>query len=118
MASRPTSGRRASDRPTPSVTPVVAGIDVGKSPLDAHVLPLDQGRSFANDKGGRRAFRNWLLKLGLVRSPGRTRAGATVSRKASSEASAFALPCQAFFSLPLPADPECPSGGGASTSPH
>ena len=39
--------------PTPTVTPVVAGIDVGKSSLDAHVLPLDRHRSFANDKCGR-----------------------------------------------------------------
>ena len=54
--------------PTPTVTPIVAGIDVGKSRLDAHVLPLDQSRSFANDKCGRRALRNWLLKLGVVRA--------------------------------------------------
>ena len=54
--------------PTPTVTPIVAGIDVGKSRLDAHVLPLDQSRSFANDKCGRRALRNWLLKLGVTRA--------------------------------------------------
>ena len=53
--------------PTPTVTPVVAGIDVGKSSLDAHVLPLDRHRSFANDKCGRRAVRNWLLRLGVTR---------------------------------------------------
>ena len=54
--------------PTPTVTPIVAGIDVGKSRLDAHVLPLDQGRSFANDKCGRRVVRNWLLRLGVTRA--------------------------------------------------
>ena len=53
--------------PTPTVTPVVAGIDVGKSSLNAHVLPLDRHRSFANDKCGRRAVRNWLLRLGVTR---------------------------------------------------
>ena len=42
--------------PTPILTPV-AGIDVGKSSLDAHVLPLNRHRSFANDKCGRRAVR-------------------------------------------------------------
>ena len=52
----------------PLLTPIVAGIDVGKSRLDAHVLPLDQGRSFANDKCGRRAVRNWLLRLGVTRA--------------------------------------------------
>ena len=52
--------------PTPTLTPV-AGIDVGKSSLDAHVLPLDRHRSFANDKCGRRAVRNWLLRLGVTR---------------------------------------------------
>ena len=53
--------------PTPTVTPIVAGVDVGKSRLDAHVLPLDQSRSFANDKCGRRALRNWVLRLGAQR---------------------------------------------------
>ena len=52
--------------PTPTLTPV-AGIDVGKSSLDAHVLPLDRHRRFANDKCGRRAVRNWLLRLGVTR---------------------------------------------------
>ena len=54
--------------PTPTVTPIVAGIDVGKSQLDTHVLPLDQARRFANDRCGRRALRNWLLKLGVTRA--------------------------------------------------
>ncbi len=54
--------------PTPTVTPLVAGIDVGKSRLDVHVLPLDRSRSFANDRSGRRAARNWLRKLGVVRA--------------------------------------------------
>ena len=53
----------------PSPTPtVVAGIDVGKSSLDAHVLPRESHRSFANDKCGRRALRNWLLRLGVTRA--------------------------------------------------
>ena len=53
--------------PNPNVTPIVAGIDVGKKHLDAHVLPLDQHRRFANDKCGRRALRNWLCRLGVTR---------------------------------------------------
>lgn len=47
----------------------------------------------------------------------RTRSGAPVSRRASSEASASALPCQAFSSPLAPADPECLPGGAASASP-
>ena len=54
--------------PTLTVTPVVAGIDVGKKRLDAHVLPLGLSRSFANDKCGRRAVRNWLLELSVARA--------------------------------------------------
>ena len=57
--------------PTPILTPV-AGIDVGKSSLDAHVLPLDRHRSFANDKCGRRAVRNWR---GATRTPPGNRKG-------------------------------------------
>ena len=34
---------------------VVAGIDVGKSGLDAHILPGDLQRHFHNHKCGRRA---------------------------------------------------------------
>ena len=54
--------------PSRAVTPIVTDIDVGKSRLEAHVLPLDQGRSFAKDKCGRRALRNWLLRLGVTRA--------------------------------------------------
>ena len=52
---------------TPTVTPVVR-IDVGKSRLDARVLPLGQRRAFANDKCGCRALRNWLRQLGVARA--------------------------------------------------
>ena len=46
---------------TPSQT-IVAGIDIGKSGLDAHLEPGGQARHFANTKAGRRALRNWLAK--------------------------------------------------------
>ena len=49
---------------SPSI--VVAGIDVGKSKLDVHILDLD--RQFDNTKTGRRALRNWLLKHGVSRA--------------------------------------------------
>ena len=41
---------------TPSQT-IVAGIDIGKSGLDAHLEPGGQARHFANTKAGRRARR-------------------------------------------------------------
>ncbi len=41
---------------------VVAGIDVGKEKLDAHIVEGSLQRQFNNDKCGRRALRNWLLK--------------------------------------------------------
>ena len=47
---------------------VVAGIDVGKSKLDAHILEGSLERPFNNDKCGRRALRNWLLKHGVTRA--------------------------------------------------
>jgi len=47
---------------------VVVGIDVGKSGLRAHILPGGLQRHFQNDKGGRRALRNWLLKHGVSRA--------------------------------------------------
>ena len=47
---------------------VVAGIDVGKSKLDAHILEGSLERQFNNDQCGRRALRNWLLKHGVTRA--------------------------------------------------
>ncbi len=47
---------------------VVAGIDVGKSKLDAHILDRDLDRQFKNNQPGRRALRNWLLKHGVSRA--------------------------------------------------
>ena len=37
-------------------TPIVAGIDVGKSGLDAHILPGSLQRHFNNDQAGRRVL--------------------------------------------------------------
>ena len=51
---------------SPSI--VVAGIDVGKSKLDVHILDLDLDRQFDNTGTGRRALRNWLLKHGVSRT--------------------------------------------------
>ncbi len=47
---------------------VVAGIDAGKSKLDAHILKGGLERRFNNDKCGRRALCNWLLKHGVTRT--------------------------------------------------
>ena len=47
---------------------VVAGIDVGKSKLDAHIHGDGRERQFHNTKPGRRALRNWLLKHGVTRA--------------------------------------------------
>ena len=47
---------------------VVAGIDVGKSGLDAHILAGNLQRHFKNDHSGRRALRNWLLKHAVRRA--------------------------------------------------
>ena len=47
---------------------VVAGIDVGKFKLDAHILDGSLERQFDNSKTGRRALRNWLLRLGVTRA--------------------------------------------------
>ena len=49
---------------SPSTPLTVAGVDVGKSHLDAHILDGGHERRFDNTKVGRRALRNWLL-LGL-----------------------------------------------------
>ena len=51
--------------PTPTI---VAGIDVGKSGLDAYLEPGGQARHFANTKPGRRALRNWLVQHGVTRA--------------------------------------------------
>ncbi len=48
-------------------TTAVAGIDVGKSSLDAHVEPSGATRHCSNDKCDRRALRNWLLSQGVTR---------------------------------------------------
>ena len=53
---------------TPPTPIVVAGIDVGKAGLDAHILAGSWQRHFANDKCGRRALRNWLLQHGVTRA--------------------------------------------------
>ena len=50
--------------PTPTV---VAGIDIGKSGLDAHIDPSGQARHCDNTRTGRRALRNWLLKHHVTR---------------------------------------------------
>ena len=47
---------------------VVAGIDVGKSKLDSHILDRGLDRQFNNDTSGRRALRNWLRKHGVTRA--------------------------------------------------
>lgn len=47
---------------------VVAGIDVGKSKLDVHLLDGGVDRVFRNDQCGRRAVRNWLLGKGVTRA--------------------------------------------------
>ena len=50
-----------------STPTVVAGIDVGKSALDAHVEPSAATRHCTNDQCGRRALRNSLLRQGVTR---------------------------------------------------
>ena len=59
------SGATAAQPPAPAV---VAGIDVGKSWLDAHLEPGGLARRFPNDKTGRRALRNWLRQHGVSRA--------------------------------------------------
>ncbi len=49
-------------------TTVVAGIDVGKSKLDAHLLHAKHDRQFNNDKAGRRILRDWLRQNGVQRA--------------------------------------------------
>ena len=53
---------------TPPTPTVVAGIDVGKAKLDAHILAGGVERQFDNTKTGRRALRNWLLKHDVTRA--------------------------------------------------
>ncbi len=53
---------------TPPKPTVIAGIDVGKSGLDAHILEGSLERHFKNDKCGRRALRKWLLQHGVSRA--------------------------------------------------
>ena len=53
---------------TDSPSIVVAGIDVGKAKLDAHILGAGLNRQFDNTKTGRRALRNWLLKHRVTRT--------------------------------------------------
>ncbi len=53
---------------TDSPSIVVAGIDVGKSKLDAHILGVGLDRQFDNTKTGRRALCNWLLKHHVTRT--------------------------------------------------
>ena len=47
---------------------LVAGIDIGKSKLDAHVLNGSLQRQFDNTPQGRRALRNWLFENGVIRT--------------------------------------------------
>ena len=47
---------------TDSPSLIVAGIDVGKSKLDACILAGERERRFDNTQPGRRALRNWLLR--------------------------------------------------------
>ncbi len=53
---------------TTSTPIVVAGIDVGKAYLDAHLLDTSLDRRYANTKSGRRALCNWLLKQSVTRA--------------------------------------------------
>ena len=63
------SGSTAAQSSAPGGVPaVVAGIDVGKRWLDAHIEPGGHARRFPNDKLGRRALRNWLRKHGVGRA--------------------------------------------------
>lgn len=49
-------------------TYIVVGIDVGRSALDADILPGRFERHFENDECGRRSLRNWLLQHGVSRA--------------------------------------------------
>ena len=53
------------NEPSPNV---VAGIDVGKSKLDVHLLHCVVDQVFRNDQCGRRAVRNWLPRHGVTRA--------------------------------------------------
>ena len=63
------SGATAAQPSAPGGVPaVVAGIDVGKSWLDAHLEPGGLARRFPNDKLGRRTLCKWLRKHGASRA--------------------------------------------------
>ena len=63
------SGATAARSSAPGGVPaVVAGIDVGKRWLDAHLEPGGHARRFPNDKVGRRTLRSWLRKHGAERA--------------------------------------------------
>ena len=53
---------------TDSPSIIVAGIDVGKSKLDACILAGERERRFDNTQPGRRALCNWLLRHGVERA--------------------------------------------------
>ena len=62
-------GATAAQPPAPDGVPaVVAGIDIGKSWLDAHLEPGGLARRFPNDKPGRRALCKWLRRHGVSRA--------------------------------------------------
>ncbi len=44
---------------------IVAGVDIGKFHLDAHLGPSGESRRFDNDPGGRHRLLHWLLKHGV-----------------------------------------------------
>ena len=59
------------DRRTGLINPnpiVAAGIDAGKSKLDAHFLDCGLHRHFHSDKPSRRGLRNWPLKHRVSRA--------------------------------------------------
>lgn len=53
---------------TPAPSIAVAGIDVGKSKLDAHILGPGLDRQFDNSPTGLRGLRDWLLRHGVSRA--------------------------------------------------
>ena len=62
---------------------IVAGIDVGKSRLDVHLPDGVVDRVFRNDKWGRRAVRDWLLRHGVPPAPASSPPGATFATSTS-----------------------------------
>ena len=53
--------------PEPDAPAATVGVDVGNSALDAHADPSGAARQFANDRYGRRALRDWILRQGATR---------------------------------------------------